>query len=1569
MVGQRENTTDRIYQHSHSTNNNSSTSHAHAHPHHSTSSVSTSRRRATARPSELFSAEALQQVVRPIIIPRKKNNPSVLSLSDNGVDGTTISATNNLNLDSSTITIKDIRKRAKRREFDAIGDQVAELLNAHADFRFDAARIRKKKERAFQENQAFTWSPLFSRQNIAWLRHRIQRLQGRIRRNSTTMTPFHFVLSLLGFCYEITPSRQKVFTAATSSFLLFLSVLGAGLSLVIYASHVALVWSCREAVFMAVQLAMFLVDWNELEKSCPTLLRSIIRQGVGFCQWLDQHLFLAKRYAGREWNKDDFDFSRDARTAQSRHTELWSLPPPCIQDAGPKLCLDQRYMSRDEWSQSTSKHIVGINFCYIMMREEYSRKRARRSTVFHLGSQLPMMSPGKATPTKEFQSASGAQPINTRTLLASRQNEEEHTEHVFGLQSSPSGGIELVRENQGSQQKLKPGKQDSSSSFEPETGAEGLINDASLRLLADTKMHDNTIIKSDGSDSCRSSVGSCSSAKAADMNWVDISARIGMQVLNSAHLQRVVASQDTAERIKDITQQFVVSPRNKNTDGRIMPYDLSSPGETLLSASATCEGKKTKGDKLPQSLPRSLNRPVHSMWTSASAAGAFAEEENSSSSDDLRKRETSSFENRDASTNRNAPHAPPRIIRTREFPSISPEKQNHHTSVSPIRDWDVEGTQLQTEDLGTSELVHGSTSNQEEEAYEIIDQGCRTYSSPSDSGSVREMRPRSCSRRSTHTGEIFLCQREPLAPGVKIAAPMFPLQPGMKRIGHSNYQLATVVASKRIFVEDNDSSASSSLYGKQKNCLSVRCKIDKSFLRNGEFAEITFRVMDKWSSRYMPKHSKVPVGACVATMFGLGVVVGWRVEDDCHVVRSLWQRRGSGSAHAYLNRDAIHGVVEAAIGFDVMTKCGSGKVVGYVNSGPKFLDGQYTVTLQDDGVYKNCEISLPRKDIYSCYGAQFIPVIEYIKEACDFQIMLDTYNSALRQQNSGDEEVESEEERLWKFWSGNLGVVWGSFLKAVEEDSEFDEGVDTFMGSIIDFLERLDRPSSKTDTLDDKTKPVVSNYHDDTSTAASTCGDNSLSQEENEHDAGFWILDDFFGGVFASSKAKKVTGVSIEVLNTDTVGNYGKNREHLAVYRNLDHFCKRAFAIINTLMRTVSLARAASSGQPRFKLALTICSEFLMFVRTLIKVQQRNVSPQSLLIWKESLEEIKSTFGPMKERFQAVGKGIARRMEQQGRKAKIKVLRFADSILMDEVFLNSLCAGQWEQCLLRIEDSLVKAKIIDEASCGHYRKTVRFLYEHLVLLSSKESSAAERNNEKLAKLAKLVQLIASPKRSFLQLLRSDDVLETLERILVRVFCREKEVSRMLTIHASNFKSLRHLRTLKDLSVAGRLWIPILDAADEEFSYVVSKLPENAKEFMCPLSSIFSLCVAQFHKIAAGHSTKDWLDFLLEEDGVRIIHDIDMKAIQALSSFSRDIKDMMVILPYYPSIDDDILKLMDEVELDQFLKEASEAIDDADKLAFFIRDKATTAIERFLVSGPPSPQNEENSFLKFLVFIC
>jgi hypothetical protein len=41
--------------------------------------------------------------------------------------------------------------------------------------------------------------------------------------------------------------------------------------------------------------------------------------------------------------------------------------------------------------------------------------------------------------------------------------------------------------------------------------------------------------------------------------------------------------------------------------------------------------------------------------------------------------------------------------------------------------------------------------------------------------------------------------------------------------------------------------------------------------------------------------------------------------------------------------------------------------------------------------------------------------------------------------------------------------------------------------------------------------------------------------------------------------------------------------------------------------------------------------------------------------------------------------------------------------------------------------------------------------------------------------------------------------------------------------------------------------------------------------------------------------------------------------------------------------------MDEVNLDEFLKEVAGAIDNPDKLSQYIREKATIAVERFLVS--------------------
>ena len=54
------------------------------------------------------------------------------------------------------------------------------------------------------------------------------------------------------------------------------------------------------------------------------------------------------------------------------------------------------------------------------------------------------------------------------------------------------------------------------------------------------------------------------------------------------------------------------------------------------------------------------------------------------------------------------------------------------------------------------------------------------------------------------------------------------------------------------------------------------------------------------------------------------------------------------------------------------------------------------------------------------------------------------------------------------------------------------------------------------------------------------------------------------------------------------------------------------------------------------------------------------------------------------------------------------------------------------------------------------------------------------------------------------------------------------------------------------------------------------------------------------------------------------------------------------LTYFHSIDEDILRLIDEVDLKKELKEVGEAIVDTDKFPQYIREKSATAVSKFLV---------------------
>lgn len=1362
------------------------------------------------------------------------------------------------------------KMRSITNPVDALGAQITQILNASPSFQKPSplhstcTTTIGDDQDAEEEEDVYDFSlrPLLSSRNLKWLLRKWSRLIANICSMEKPHKKIPF--AVLKQCKLF--FRNNNTKSISGACLMFWGLALIGLACSAAAITLASLWSARIIWMVAIVSLSTLVDLNELNQALPKVLRNSVANLFPTVVWFDSIVLLGKRYQGREWRRKDFEW-RDSKTAPSFQQSLWSLPPPSITE-GKRLSVDEQHMTRDEWSHDTTKHVVAIDYCYVILREDFLRRQYSKlnksvskkkasdvwssenngETITYTRNRNRSSSDLMRSDQEDGVTEGQARELGPLTIDTIGSGEELERSVSLPEVKSPTDAIEVVR----------------SQSFDD-------ADDVLIEDDVDFSMLNEILEEDDYSDSRASQNtsqdGSESNSDATtDLNWMDVGAEIGMKLLGSAAVQKAMTSHDTAERIVTIREKF----------------------DSTLGGSHSKEKSFLGGEEVEYSSPSiakqkiTPTRPVHSMWTSASAGAPSPlisptnTADSDTSDDDILSKGVRIFNET-----------------TQSLASQSQQEPLLLTSVS-------KSTRSKSIDLGT---IGGKRAPLYAKAagFEVQDHAhdSEDRKAPLEARITEEESnlPRNdISTNPTHLESIEVVRekkkglisptpkniaRSRLLPGVKIAIPIFPLQPGFKptkRSLNSHFQMATVVSSRRLSVFQKNHLPVTGKGG--TNCLSVTVNLDKSFLRNGEFAQLTFRVLDEWAPRYMPKHSRLPLGSCVATNFGLGILVGWRVEDDCHVVRSLWQRRGAGSASAYLRRDSIHCTMEAAIGFEVGTGLGRGRVLAYVDGGRDFRSGRYFVTIREEGRHEGQVLELNRSDVLSCRSAQFIPVIEHIREAAQYQLQVDNYTAAL-QENEGIDPLEPLEGKTWRTLSKYSDILWKSFLRAIEEDDEFDEGVNDFITSIVHFFDRLDGPGGMIDSKGNEATNIVITATDST---------HSSKHIAENPESGFWFMNDVFGIFGGKGDTKDDANESIEVeCASDKIADDGSFKKTY----------DRAFAVIRTLMKTVSIARAACVDEPNFKLALSICYEFLLFTKTVIKVQQKNISPHSLQVWRRAWDEIVSTFGPVKERLEKIGEGIAERMKKQGRRAKVRLLRFVDTIVQDDVLLLAMEQGDWDRCGEQVEMAMVQAKIIDDESREHYHKTAQYVYNHFAAVSSRNGNAAARNNKKLVHLAMAVQWIAAPKRFILKLFLEDWVLDTLERILVRVFHSDDVASQMLSIHSSNFHTLRQFRMLKDFTIAGKFWMPLLDAADAEFSWVVSRMPENAKDYMGPLSSLFSLCIVQFHKISEGDLTKDWLDFLLEEEAVSFIHDIDMKSILALESFSRDIKEMMVVLPYYP----------------------------------------------------------------------
>ncbi len=90
---------------------------------------------------------------------------------------------------------------------------------------------------------------------------------------------------------------------------------------------------------------------------------------------------------------------------------------------------------------------------------------------------------------------------------------------------------------------------------------------------------------------------------------------------------------------------------------------------------------------------------------------------------------------------------------------------------------------------------------------------------------------------------------------------------------------------------------------------------------------------------------------------------------------------------------------------------------------------------------------------------------------------------------------------------------------------------------------------------------------------------------------------------------------------------------------------------------------------------------------------------------------------------------------------------------------------------------------------------------------------------------------------------------------------------------------------------------MLDALDEEATFAMAEIQEQTKYFVAPLVKLFSLGVSHFHIRQSGGSTADWLDFLMEDEAVKIIQELEFKLIDSLEALCNDMKQVVQVLPY------------------------------------------------------------------------
>ena len=953
---------------------------------------------------------------------------------------------------------------------------------------------------------------------------------------------------------------------------------------------------------------------------------------------------------------------------------------------------DDPKLSSSVQSHATIRHLDSLQYCHRMV---FRRRRERQQQQ------------QEALKVVSISSRMGAGNLSSVTTSGLNNGLQQH------CALSPKDAIEIEYEF-------------------PDIGSEKSINrgnyfcgDSTSTLAADSFAARDYDDNSDFDDFDDDSVVSYSSEATSKnrMDWLTVGAKIGQKILNSKEIQRVMNNPNNAKKLLPDEAKKLIDGMNRGEGQPDSPSNASSwEGQGAFKGGSNGEISDLKKSK---SIDASvLKRPVHRMWSSPGAAARTPKSEgtplvvNPSASIDSLEENLEFNGNRktlvnstEAVTGKLVAPTEESIELTREAtPKYSGGRKTVSTSnedatgniVAPI-ERSLEPTMQSSSSLSAMKILRSP------HRHALHLRSGRVVDEPY-SPSIKDISPPSTTKSpylrvemtvsSSSITKNSIHRLAPFEKGVKIVVPMFPPNITLNSSSHMSdscfYQMGTVLSSCRIYIPPNGIKSTPNIISnwainsgiKQTNCLSIKVILDKALLRGSKFAEMNVRILDEWN--YVPRHSKFPIGSCVATTFGIGVLVGWRVEDDFHIIRSLWNKSGPGTGVAYFQRDFIHSVVEAAVGFEVETRMGEGTVVSYVRGGKQNTNGKYFVQLKNNGRHKGRVLEFNRYQILSCRGATFIPVTEHIRAAALYQLEILYYKARVREQMMNCPTKAVRDKGMWRNFSEYVDLFAASFSKAIAEDPDFDQEVDKYISLLINMLD------GKKDTKNGEDESSLSGDSGSVDTLDNDANKTkqSPSMDSNSTDSSIrWNIHDMLGFFFVEDKKH-------DAFNSENMRNLQSQTQAFEGVHD------SAFVLVRVLLRTVAVARASVPNRPKLHMALAMIHESLLFIRQVLTVQRKNTSKKLIEAWFITLNEIEASFGPLKKRIAALGTQMTKKLRKHGEKAKKRTLKFVDIVLGDTILLHALELGDWRQAISRFEVAVVKAKITDADTCDQLRKGV-----------------------------------------------------------------------------------------------------------------------------------------------------------------------------------------------------------------------------------------------------------------------